>query len=437
MKKAIFLAVFVFLTAAFARAQASGAEGIYEKYNAAVVRIYSYHQDKTLHGQGSGVILKDLGLVITNHHVLGDGVELNAQNSGKFLKMDSVVASNPQMDILILHYSEKDDDNKKMKIPSLKICEKKNIKIGQRIYAIGSPYDLENTITEGLISGIRRETDSSREFIQLSAPISQGSSGGAILNAKGELVGITSMVISGQTAQNLNFAIPIYEIMKLLNKNGAGNMTGADLANYYFNMANNDFMNSRYSAAITHYKKALSLQKENEWAAINYQLGLCYNRLNNLDSAIWFFQRSITKTTGMDGFVGLGHAYFELGYFSLALQSFSKALEYDSLMTDALMGAASSAYSLKLYNESFVFVQRILRHNEYHSGAWYLAGNLTFVANKPNEALKFYQMAARISPGLALAWLGMAEVYKITSETEKEMECRQKAYSLDPSLREP
>lgn len=80
------------------------------------------------------------------------------------------------------------------------------MQIGEQILAIGNPYGFENTISDGLISGIREIADF--KLLQITAPVSPGSSGGALFNMKGEVIGITS-IGSQWNAQNLNFAIPI------------------------------------------------------------------------------------------------------------------------------------------------------------------------------------------------------------------------------------
>jgi hypothetical protein len=95
------------------------------------------------------------------------------------------------------------------------VLSKTNVKVGQRIYAIGSPQGLTNTISEGIVSGRRNLAGS--ELYQISAPISPGSSGGPIVDDKGGVIGIAVGAIT--SGQNLNFAIPIKEVDKLLASN--------------------------------------------------------------------------------------------------------------------------------------------------------------------------------------------------------------------------
>ena len=92
--------------------------------------------------------------------------------------------------------------------PTLKIGDSQAIKSGEKVYAIGNPKSLSNTISDGMISNPRRESFDG--MIQISVPISPGSSGGALLNAAGEVIGITTTSLT--SGQNLNFAIPMDQL---------------------------------------------------------------------------------------------------------------------------------------------------------------------------------------------------------------------------------
>lgn len=89
------------------------------------------------------------------------------------------------MDVLIMSIDMEADKDLFDRMPDLKIANDDEMRIGETVYAIGTPFGYENTITDGIISGLRASDDSSRNYIQISAPISTGSSGGAIVNAKG------------------------------------------------------------------------------------------------------------------------------------------------------------------------------------------------------------------------------------------------------------
>ncbi len=183
--------------------QALSAEQIYTKINNAVVTIYTFDANEKLLAQGSGVVLNDKGWVVTNYHVYSGAEKLVVKHKEKIVKYTGIIGLDVEKDILILKIVDH-------AFPAITMGNSDILKIGQKIYAIGSPMGFENTITEGIISGLRTSEEKNKSFIQVSTAISPGSSGGAVVNAKGELIGITTLSVT--KGQNLNFAIPINEV---------------------------------------------------------------------------------------------------------------------------------------------------------------------------------------------------------------------------------
>ena len=180
---------------------------IFEKWNEAIVVIISIDKKGNILGQGSGFVISGDGVIATNYHVVKSAynVLINFIN-GKSYKEISLIAGYPTYDIALLNIKEDESF-----LPII-LGDSDNLQIGEQILAIGNPYGFENTISDGLISGIREIADF--ELLQITAPVSPGSSGGALFNMKGEVIGITS-IGSQWDAQNLNFAIPI-NLLKFL-----------------------------------------------------------------------------------------------------------------------------------------------------------------------------------------------------------------------------
>jgi hypothetical protein len=182
------------------------AEQIYKKVNNAVVVILAYDYNNKLSEQGSGVVINDKGYVVTNYHVFSGNNRLEILHGTEIVPYVDIIGIDVEKDILILEIEAK-------KFPPIKIGNVKSLKIGQKVYAIGSPMGFENTISEGIISGLRNYNESKRDFIQITTSISSGSSGGAVVNNKGELIGISTFTI--KEGQNLNFAIPINDVLEV------------------------------------------------------------------------------------------------------------------------------------------------------------------------------------------------------------------------------
>lgn len=182
------------------------AEQIYKKITDAVVVIHAYDYNNELTKQGSGVVINDKGYVVTNYHVLSGCERLEILHNKDNVPYVDIIGIDVVKDILILKIEAK-------KFPAIKIGDSKSLKIGQRVYALGSPLGYENTISEGIISGLRSYEEYEKNYIQITASISPGSSGGAVVNDGGELIGISTL--TAKEGQNLNFAIPIEEVLKV------------------------------------------------------------------------------------------------------------------------------------------------------------------------------------------------------------------------------
>ena len=185
------------------------------------------------HGGGSGFFVGE-GEIVTNFHVVEGAYEGSAKLFGEpeRYNIEGYTALNVDNDLIILKI--KPPDQKIIDISPLPLGDSDDVHRGDPIYAVGNPVGLEGTISDGIISGIRPHDPSQDTFykrIQITAPISPGSSGGAVLNTAGEVIGVSVSGMSSlrpissqdpqdaqyiNVAQNLNFAIPSNYIKALL-----------------------------------------------------------------------------------------------------------------------------------------------------------------------------------------------------------------------------
>jgi hypothetical protein len=150
--------------------------------------------------QGSGFLVDPAGLILTNHHVVRDARSARVKlASGDVYDRVSILLQDQRRDIAVLQIAG-------FALPTLPLGNSDSVRIGSSVILIGSPLGLENTVSTGIVSGRRQEAEGF-QLIQITAPASPGSSGGAVLAATGEVIGI---VAAQQVAgQNLNFAVPI------------------------------------------------------------------------------------------------------------------------------------------------------------------------------------------------------------------------------------
>lgn len=201
MKSFLIVAGFLLILTGPARAQNSNKSpgAIAREQSKAVVVVEALDERGSVTGQGSGFIATPNGAVVSNLHVVQGASSVRVKlPSGDVYKTVDLVDVDDTKDIVIIKI-------KGFKLPTVTLGDSDKVETGDAIVAISSPEGLTNSLSTGVISGVRR-LDTHRVF-QITAPISRGSSGGALFNSNGEIIGIvTSLLKSGQ---NINFAVPI------------------------------------------------------------------------------------------------------------------------------------------------------------------------------------------------------------------------------------
>jgi S1-C subfamily serine protease len=188
---------------------------VYRKALPSVVNITStavafnfFNQPVPQQGQGSGFILSKEGLILTNNHVIDNAQRVQVTLYDKHNYKATVIGVDHQHDLALL----------KIDAPNLvpaTLSDSTGLMVGQRVYAIGNPFGLSGTMTRGIISAIRSIGVSSgspiEDAIQTDAAVNPGNSGGPLLNSRGEVIGITTLIASNGSDQSagIGFAIPI------------------------------------------------------------------------------------------------------------------------------------------------------------------------------------------------------------------------------------
>lgn len=156
-------------------------------------------------GTGSGVIISEDGYIVTNNHVIKDASELEVTLNNKKIYKAKLIGTDSKMDIALLKI---DTDEK---LPFSTFADSDNVRVGEWVLAVGNPYNLTSTVTAGIVSAKARNLDTKgiQSFIQTDAAVNPGNSGGALVNTRGELIGINTMISSptGSYA-GYSFAVP-------------------------------------------------------------------------------------------------------------------------------------------------------------------------------------------------------------------------------------
>ncbi|TWI03303.1 Do/DeqQ family serine protease [Flavobacterium tiangeerense] len=156
-------------------------------------------------GTGSGVIISEDGYIVTNNHVIKDASEIEITLNNKKSYKAKLIGTDSKMDIALL----KIDAGEKLQYTAF--ANSDSVKVGEWVLAVGNPYNLNSTVTAGIVSAKARNLDTSgiQSFIQTDAAVNPGNSGGALVNTRGELIGINTMISSPTGSYTgYSFAVP-------------------------------------------------------------------------------------------------------------------------------------------------------------------------------------------------------------------------------------
>lgn len=178
---------------------------------------------KAVAGSGSGVILSEDGYILTNNHVISsaDSSSFYQVSDAKSIKVKiygddteysaEIIGTDSQTDLAVLKID-------KIGLTPAELGDSSSVQIGEFVLAIGNPYNLDYSVTAGIISALNREMtveNTTYNVIQADCAINSGNSGGALVNSKGEVIGITTLKLAGDGIEGVSFAIPVNETVPI------------------------------------------------------------------------------------------------------------------------------------------------------------------------------------------------------------------------------
>lgn len=182
---------------------------VYERINPAIVLVEAQLKDGV--SSGTGCVINENGIILTSSHVVDNASYIEVTTSkGETYKAEVIKSENKNNDLTLLKIKPE------APLPVIKLGDSSLVKVGQKVLAIGNPFGFNGTLTTGIVSRI----DYERNKIQTDAAINPGSSGGPILNANGEVIGISQSIFNPDNNKSnigIGFAVPANEVKKLIN----------------------------------------------------------------------------------------------------------------------------------------------------------------------------------------------------------------------------
>ena len=345
-------------------ASALTTEQLAEKALAATVSLEMKDSTGTTLSFGSGFFVKP-NQIATNFHVIAGARHGTAKLVGKYTtyNIKGIVATDKENDLAVLKVTASG-------VTPLSLGDSDTVNIGAKVYVAGNPKGLEGTFSDGLIS--RRESYPKKR-LQMTAPISPGSSGGPVLNSKGKVIGISVSVHRALDAQNLNFAIPSNALKALLAKAGPAKPLS---------------QSSQSISAETYFLRGFA----------KCELGLYHTAISDYDKAIRL------KPDFAHAYVTRGGAKANLKQYFAAIADYDTAIRLEPGYADAYLNRGVAKTSLKQYFAAISDCDMAIRLKPDYADAYYGRGVAKTNLKQYFAAISDYDTAIRLKPDFAHAY---------------------------------
>ena len=379
-------------------ASALTTEQLAKKALAATVYLEMKNSTGTTLGFGSGFFVKP-NQIATNFHVIEGAAQGTAKLVGKYARyqIEGIVATDKANDLAVLKVTADG-------VTPLPLGDSDTVNIGAKVYVAGNPKGLEGTFSDGLIS--RRERYPKKR-LQMTAPISPGSSGGPVLNSKGEVIGISVSVHRALDAQNLNFAIPSNYLKGLFAKARPAKPLSQNSrsisAETYWHRGNVKFTLKQYDAAIADYTAAIGLKPA--YAFAYYSRGAARAKLGQYFPAISDYDMCIRLKPDEAGvYYNRGNARAKLGRYFPAISDYDMAIHLKPDHVNAYFNRGNAKAALEQYDAAIADYTVGIRLKPDEALAYIYRGLAKAELGRYFPAISDYDMAIRLKPDDANAY---------------------------------
>lgn len=399
-------------------AGAKSAADVFEEVSDSVVIVYGKDRQSQVVSLGSGVVV-GAGEVVTNCHVIVDASDLSV----KYKDSEYPAArkhSDFERDVCSL-------TTQSLKATAVRLGGTQTLKVGQRVYAIGAPRGLELTLSEGIISSLR-EVKGGR-YIQITAPISAGSSGGGLFDEEGRLVGLPTFYLS--EGQQLNFAVPV-EWVKTLPQREVPAREPATAVTAWANRAIELEAKEEWAGLLNHAQRWTQVRPSDDEAW--FYLGIAYKKVNQTAKAIEAYRQAVLINPDFAaGWSQLGDAYAHTDQRAKAIEAYRQVVRIDP---NYIGGWYSLSYAYERAGQpaqAIEAMQQWVRIKPEDAGGWYALGSTYSNAGQAAKAIAAYQQAVRINPYRAQVWYALGLAHRRTGQTVRAIEAFQRAVSINPN----
>ncbi len=382
--------------------------------------------------RGSGFFI-DSDRIVTNRHVIEGAHRAEVHSSvGNIYPVKGVLAVDAEGDIALL----------KVEAPAHQVrplpLDRTSPQEGESVVVIGNPFGLEGSVTNGIVSAVR-DIPTFGRIIQITAPISPGSSGSPVVNMQGQVIGVATLQITG--GQSVNFAIPSERISQLQT---GSLMSLSDLvvatgrnkrarAVQFFRDGLSFLSKDDCEKALPYFEKAV--ESDGNYAEAWAQTGFCKEKLGRHAEAIEASKKAVNLRPSSESYFNIGLANYYLKQYRDASEAYKQAIKLDPY------NAADAYYALGLVyrdwgraDDEIQAYKSALRLKPDYTSAYERLGSRYLRAKKYSEAVEAFKQLSTLKPGDAAAPNNMGEAYLEMGKTNEALESFRQAIRLKPDF---
>lgn len=388
--------------------------------------------------RGSGFFI-DKDRLVTNRHVIEGAFRAEVHlNSGNTFQVKSVLAVDAEGDIALLKVEAPPNLVRPLSLDRTSPQE------GESIVVIGNPFGLEGSVTNGIVSAVRDIPGFGR-IIQITAPISPGSSGSPVVNMQGQVIGVATLQVTG--GQSVNFAVPSERIAQLdrtaqtdtAQQMSLGDLVSATSRNKrakaveYFRNGLSFLSKDDCQKALPYFQKAT--ESDSAYGEAWAQTGFCNEKLGRHSEAIEASKKAVNIRPTAESYFNIGLANFYLKQYREAETAYRQSVKLDPY------NAADAYYALGLtYRESGQADEEIqaykqaIRLKPDYAAAYDRLGQRYLLSKKYAEAIEAFKQLAALKPGDATAQNSMGEAFEAMGRRDEAIETFRQAIRLKPDF---
>jgi tetratricopeptide (TPR) repeat protein len=380
--------------------------------------------------RGSGFFI-DADRIVTNRHVIEGAYRAEVHSStGTSFPVKGVLAVDAEGDIALLKVDVGTQSVRPLTLDRTSPQE------GESVVVIGNPFGLEGSVTNGIVSAVR-DIPTFGRIIQITAPISPGSSGSPVVNMQGQVIGVATLQVTG--GQSVNFAIPSERISQL---QSSGLMSLPDLVSasgrnkrakavQFFRDGLSFLSKDDCEKALPYFDKAV--ESDGNYAEAWAQSGFCKEKLGRHAEAIEASKKAVNLRPSAESYFNIGLANYYLKQYREAADAYRQAIKLDPY------NAADAQYALGLVyrdwgkaDDEIQAYKAAIRLRPDYMSAYERLGSRYVKSKKFADAVEVYKQLASLRPGDATAPNSLGEVYLELGKTHEAAESFRQAIRLKP-----